>query len=56
MLWRGCVAFLLSDLMTTLTKILMDNFCPYFFLLEQQTEKVILNLDIYTLKTVIKSM
>ena len=28
MLWKGCVAFLVSDLMTTLTNVLMDNFCP----------------------------
>ena len=30
MLWRGCVAFLLTDLMTTLTYVLMDNFWPCF--------------------------
>ena len=32
MLWRGCMAFLLSlfDLMTTLTYVLKDNFCPCF--------------------------
>ena len=30
MLWRVCVAFLLSELITTLTYVLMDNFCPCF--------------------------
>ena len=30
MLGRVCVAFLLSDLITFLTYILMDNFCPCF--------------------------
>ena len=30
MLCRGCVFFLLSDLMITLTYVLMENFCPCF--------------------------
>ena len=36
MLWRGCMAVLLSDYlsdrMTTLTHVLMENFCPCFLL------------------------
>ena len=33
MLWRGCILFFSfgsSNLITTFTYILMDNFCPYF--------------------------
>ena len=56
-LWRGCVAFLLSNLMATLTYVLMDNFCPCFLEFLETTGKSyfsILHLRAITLRGAIE--
>ena len=45
LIWRGCVAFLLSDLMIALTYVLMDNFCPCFYSTVKEKEFSVTNVN-----------